>query len=62
VPDLTINSDIKPTALLHFSDRDGREIMRIEEDGRIYVKGRLVQTDEEVNDGLKEFLTSHGFQ
>ena len=33
-----------------------KEILELYENGDIYVKGKLVENDEEVVDGLKEFL------
>ena len=37
------------------------EILKLCENGDIYVKGRLVENDKEVVDALREFLKSQGF-
>ena len=38
-----------------------REIMRIEPDGKFYVNGRLVETDREVYEGMKQWLIESNY-
>ncbi|EJR06587.1 hypothetical protein II5_02410 [Bacillus cereus MSX-A1] len=35
---------------------DGQEIVSLKSNGGIYVKGKLVENDKEVVDGMREFL------
>ena len=42
-------------------DNGNTEILKLCENGDIFVKGRLAENDKEVVDALKEFLKSHGF-
>ncbi len=55
-----LNNSVELENVLTFSNREGEEIIRIESNGNIYVKDRLIKTDEEVNEGLKIFLRSYG--
>lgn len=45
----------------YFQGGDGNEIMKICFNGDIFVKGKLVENDKEVVDGLREFLISLGY-
>jgi hypothetical protein len=37
------------------------EILKLCENGDIFVKGKLIENDKEVVDALREFLKSHNF-
>ena len=43
-----------------FMGADGLEIIKLKANGDIYVKGKLIENDSEVVDGLRSFLLSHG--
>jgi hypothetical protein len=42
-------------------DNAGREILKLCENGDIFVKGKLAENDKEVVDALREFLKGQGF-
>ena len=42
-------------------DNAGREILKLCENGDIFVKGKLAENDKEVVDALQEFLKGQGF-
>ena len=42
-------------------DKDCKEILKLCENGDIFVKGRLAENDKEVVDALREFLKGQGF-
>jgi hypothetical protein len=42
-------------------DNAGREILKLCENGDIFVKGKLAENDKEVVDALREFLKTQGF-
>lgn len=45
---------------IYFKGTDNAEIMRLEPNGDIYVKGSLVENDKEVVDGMRAFLRGYG--
>ena len=52
-----IMSDPLPTdSLIMFHYRDGSELMKFCYNGEIYLKGKLVTTDQEVVDGLRDII------
>lgn len=42
-------------------DNGAREILKLCENGDIFVKGKLAENDKEVVDALREFLKGQGF-
>ena len=42
-------------------DNAGREILKLCENGDIFIKGKLAENDKEVVDALREFLKGQGF-
>lgn len=48
------------TDLVTFVSKEGDEIIKINNNGDIFVKGKLVENNKVVVDGLKEFLSSYG--
>jgi hypothetical protein len=47
--------------LLFIQDREGKEILKIDENGDFFVKGKFVENDKEVVDGFREFLRNSGY-
>jgi hypothetical protein len=47
--------------IFFMQDKGTNEILKLCENGDIFVKGRLAENDKEVVDALKEFLKSQGF-
>jgi len=45
-----------------FMGADGLEIIKLKANGDIYVKGKLIENDSEVVDGLRSFLLSHSIR
>lgn len=57
-----ITANIKPVEpTIYFKGENNIEIMRLEPNGDIYVSDRLVENDREVVEGLREFLSNHGY-
>jgi len=48
------------TDIVFFSN-DAEEILRLCDNGDIYVHGHLVENDQDVVDGLREFLKKSGY-
>jgi len=42
-------------------DKSNQEILKLCENGDIFVKGKLAENDKEVVDALREFLKGQGF-
>ena len=42
-------------------DKSNQEILKLYENGDIFVKGNLAENDKEVVDALREFLKGQGF-
>jgi hypothetical protein len=49
------------TILFLQGDKSNQEILKLCENGDIFVKGRLAENDKEVVDALREFLKGQGF-
>ncbi len=52
---------IVPTAdpyFMFFNGKDDTPILELRADGDIFVKGKLIENDKEVVDGMREFLRS----
>lgn len=47
--------------VFYMQDKDRTEVLKLCENGDIFVKGRLVENDKEVINAFREFLKSHGF-
>lgn len=60
-PKHLISATIAPPIVPNFSfvGNDGSEILRLDANGDIFVKGKLVENDKQVVDGMRAFLTSH---
>lgn len=41
---------------IRFHGHEGMEIMRLEPNGDIYVKGKLIENDKQITEGLREFI------
>jgi hypothetical protein len=51
---------IEPTFII-FKGKDNLEILKLEPNGDIFVKGRLVENDKQVVEGMRSFLLSNGY-
>jgi hypothetical protein len=51
----------KNTIFFQQVDKDYKEILKLCENGDIFVKGKLAENDKEVVDALREFLKGQGF-
>lgn len=49
------------TPTVYFKGDSGKEILRLEPNGDIYVNGTLAENDKQVVDGMRKFLLSHGY-
>ena len=47
--------------IFSMQDNGTREILKLCENGDIFVKGKLAENDKEVVDALREFLKGQGF-
>lgn len=47
--------------IFFMQDKGTNEILKLCENGDIFVKGRLAENDKEVVDALREFLKGQGF-
>jgi len=47
--------------IFFIQDNGAREILKICENGDIFVKGKLAENDKKVVDALRKFLKGHGF-
>lgn len=52
---------LKSQSLITMTGKDGKEILRIEPDGDIFVHGELAENNKTVVDAFKEFLTDQGY-
>lgn len=65
---MTVDNDLKfldadkiqPSNRITFICSD-KEMLRLEADGNIYVKGNLVENDLDVVEGLRDFLRGHKY-
>jgi hypothetical protein len=47
----------EPIATILFSVPDFPDLLRLEPNGDIFVKGRLIENDKEIVDALRDFIT-----
>lgn len=52
---------LEQNIIFYMQDNGAKEILKLCENGDIFVKGRLVENDKEVVDALREFLRGQGF-
>ena len=52
---------LEQNTIFFMKDRENNEILKLCENGDIFVKGRLAENDKEVVDALRDFLKSQGF-
>jgi cytosine/adenosine deaminase-related metal-dependent hydrolase len=52
---------LEQNTIFFMKDKGASEVLKLCENGDIFVKGRLAENDKEVVDALREFLKSHGF-
>ena len=57
--ELKLTEFAPPEPNIKFYGSDRLEILRLEPNGDIFVKGKLVENDKEVVDGLREFLAQN---
>lgn len=55
-----INEEIKLSNKIYFCCGN-KEMVRLEPNGDIYVKGKLVKNDKDVVEGLRDFLRGHKY-
>ncbi|AZV43596.1 hypothetical protein BAOM_2987 [Peribacillus asahii] len=55
----TLSAPVAPT--IFFKGKEDIEILRLEPNGDIFIRGRLVENDKQITDGLRQFLLSHGY-
>tara|TARA_R110000850_G_scaffold247454_1_gene372367 strand:- start:220 stop:405 length:186 start_codon:yes stop_codon:yes gene_type:complete len=48
-------------SIMVLTDREGKEILRIEPNGDFFKKGRLIENDKKITDALKDFLKTQGY-
>lgn len=58
---LTASIAPPPPTKITFQLKDGEELLRLEENGDIYVKGNLAENDKEVVWALRMFLIGHNY-
>jgi len=46
---------------MHFFTNENSEIIKLCDNGDIFVKGKLIENDKEVVDAMKEFLKTQGY-
>jgi len=50
-----------PAPTIYFKGKDNTEILRLEPNGDIFIRGNLAENDKQVTDGLRNFLLNHGY-
>ncbi len=59
---ITLLDDYKVSSnLIQINSNNSEEILRIEYNGDIFYRSRLIKNDKEIADGLREFLTEQGY-
>ena len=58
--DLNLESDLEPSSI-KFDLGNNEPIILLKDNGDIYVKGKLAETDKEVVDAMRELLKDSGF-
>ncbi len=51
---------IEPS-IMTLTDRDGKEILRVEPNGDIFRNGKLIEKDKDLTDALRDFLRCQGY-
>ena len=46
---------------IHFFTNENNEIIKLCDNGDIFVKGKLIENDKEVVDAMREFLKTQGY-
>ena len=59
--ELVLKSNTPSNTIFFMKGETHDEILRLCENGDIFVKGKLIENDKEVVDALREFLKSHNF-
>lgn len=59
--ELVLKSNIPSNTVFFMKGGTHDEILKLCENGDIFVKGKLIENDKEVVDALREFLKSHNF-
>jgi hypothetical protein len=54
------NINPQPSNII-FQGKDGLEILKLEDNGDIFVNGKLIENDKQVIYGLRKFLSSHEY-
>ena len=55
-----LSEPIKPSNIMYFHCGN-KEMIRLEPNGDIYIKGNLVENDKDVVEGLRDFLRGHKY-
>ena len=55
-----IGKEIESNTIRFFTD-ENNEIIKLCDDGDIFVKGKLIENDKEVVDAMREFLKTQGY-
>ena len=55
------NSGLTHDNTIKFFTKDSNEILKLCDNGDIFVKGKLIKNDKEIVDAMREFLISHEF-
>jgi len=50
----------EPTIMV-LTDRDGKEILRVEPNGEVFKNGKLIEKDKDLTDALRDFLRCQGY-
>jgi len=62
LPDIGVemhwSPDLEPNTIVFHTNHGVTEVLKFCENGDIYVKGKLVENDKEVVEGIREFLKS----
>ena len=47
--------------IMVLTDRDGKEILRVEPNGEVFKNGKLIEKDKDLTDALRDFLRCQGY-
>lgn len=53
--------ELKEASILIMVDKEGNEMLKFEQNGDVFYKGKLIENDKQVTDGFREFLKLQGF-
>jgi hypothetical protein len=60
--DLKLKSELEPNTIrFDLGKSENEAIILLQENGDIFVKGKLIENDKEVVDAMREFLKHSGF-